>query len=142
MANSNDETKSELADIIRNIYDTAFEDHDAAGTDAPFHDNASLWDAFEPRLYVGKEQRMEFHTLDQVQLSKRGPITVSLEEPLVDTWGDTAIARYHLDFSFEPPNAHAGRIRITDVFRRVGGKWVIMHHHEGNMPNGFPPTTE
>ena len=142
MPTSKDDIQKELAEIIRNIYDTAFQDHDAEGTDVPFHDDGTLWDAFEPRLYAGKEQRMEFHNLDQEQLGARGPITMSLDEPMVDAWDDTAVARYHLDFSFEPPNAHAGRIRITDVFRRIDGRWVIMHHHEGIVPTGFPPITE
>ena len=40
------------------------------------------------------------------------------------------------------PNAHGGRIRITSVLRREGGRWLIVHHHEGAVPAGVPPITE
>ncbi len=139
MAPADEAAKREIAEIIRSVYSAALESHDAEGTDRPFHDNATLWDAFEPALYAGKERRMEFHRLDQEQLKGRGPLTMNLDEPLVDVWDDTAVALYHLEYAFAPPNAHAGRIRITDVFRRIGGRWTIMHHHEGKVPDGFPP---
>ncbi len=142
MASVAEAIKKEIAEIIRLVYSAALESHDADDTDQPFHDDATLWDAFEPSLYIGKEERMEFHNLDQEQLKGRGPLTMNLEEPIVTAWSDTAIARYHLDYAFEPPNAHAGRIRITDVFRRIDDRWMIMHHHEGKVPSGFPPISE
>ena len=56
--------------------------------------------------------------------------------------GDTALARYYLNFAYAPPNAASGRIRITDVLRRFDGRWKIVHHHEGLVPTGVPPITE
>lgn len=54
-------------------------------------------------------------------------------------WDDTAVARYTLAFSYEPPNATAGVVRISDVLRRQAGRWRIVHHHEGLVPEGVPP---
>jgi hypothetical protein len=48
------------------------------------------------------------------------------------------VARYYLDFSYEPPNPASGTVRITDVFKNASGKWLIVHHHEGLLPNGIP----
>jgi hypothetical protein len=29
-------------------------------------------------------------------------------------------------------------VRITDVLRRLDGRWLIVHHHEGLVPSGPP----
>ncbi|GAA3409407.1 hypothetical protein GCM10018952_10000 [Streptosporangium vulgare] len=42
-------------------------------------------------------------------------------------WDDTGVARYVL--VAEPPGGPAQRSRVTDVLRRVGGDWLIVHHH-------------
>ena len=36
----------------------------------------------------------------------------------------------------------AGRIRTSDVFQRVDGRWLRRHHHEGTIPTDVPPITE
>jgi ketosteroid isomerase-like protein len=67
---------------------------------------------------------------------------MSIDWQAISVWGDTGVARYHVDFDYAPPNAHGGRIRITSVLRREGGRWLIVHHHEGAVPAGVPPITE
>ena len=32
------------------------------------------------------------------------------------------------------PTQRKDRFRITDVFRKMNGKWMIVHHHEGAVP--------
>ena len=98
----------------------------------------------EIRQALEQSRSVMMDLLDKVDKNRTIYPTWTIREIIahIAGWDDTAIARYHLDFSFEPPNAHAGRIRITDVFRRIDGRWVIMHHHEGKMPTGFPPITE
>lgn len=135
------ELATEITAIIKGIF-TAFEGHDPDGIEDLFDPEATVWDVFTPQLIRGKEERDKFHADDQKQMRARGPLTLSIDEPVVDAWADTAIARYHLRYKYEPPNAMEGKVRITDVFRNVNGKWMIVHHHEGAMPTGIPTTFE
>mgnify|MGYP003909413743 CR=1 FL=1 len=61
---------------------------------------------------------------------------------MVTVHGPVAVARYYLDFAFEPPNAASGRVRVTTVLERKNGAWKRVHHHEGISPEGRPPLTE
>jgi hypothetical protein len=117
-----------------------FADHDPEGVEAALHANCTVWDLFVPELIVGREARRKFHADDQAQAQARGALTWSIDTPVIDVWGDTAIARYYLRFSYEPPFPVSGVVRITSVLRRDGEGWVIVHHHEGLLPSGVPPT--
>jgi ketosteroid isomerase-like protein len=46
----------------------------------------------------------------------------------VDVWNDTAAARYVL-VAVPAGSADAEQTRVTDVLRRDGGRWLIVHHH-------------
>ena len=105
--------------------------------DAP---ECTLWDLFEPDLVRGgSAARAAFRKKDMSDSKKRGPLTINIEEPVVNVWGDFAVARYYLDYAFEPPGALTGSVRITTVARRIDGEWRRVHHHEGVVPTGRPP---
>lgn len=129
--------RDEIEALIRGVYE-AFDRGDTAAIDRAMHDAATVWDVFTPDLVCGRAEREAFHTADQAQKAVRGPLTWSLGRALIDVWGDVAIARYVLDFSYEPPNATSGRVRVTDVVRRIDGHWLVVHHHEGLVPLGAP----
>ena len=134
--------QGEIEGVIRGIFD-AFENHDPAGIEAGMHVGATVWDVFVPRLFRGTAERAEFHAADQEQMQARGPLSLTMDTPIVDAWGEaTAIAKYTLSFTYQPPNATGGSVRITDVLRKIDGKWLIVHHHEGMVPTGVPPTDE
>jgi ketosteroid isomerase-like protein len=134
-------TEQQIAAIIRGIFD-AFANHQSGVIEAAMHPDATVWDVFTPHLIRGAKERERFHADDQKQMQARGPLSWSLEPPEVTQWGDTAIACYYLTFAYQPPNATAGRVRITDVFRRFDGAWRVVHHHEGMVPAGVPPIAE
>ena len=106
------------------------------------HDECTLWDLFEPELITGKTEREAFHERDRTQSMARGPLSISIEPLKLDVYNEVAIARYWLEFNYEPPNATSGRVRITDVLLRTPGGWRIVHHHEGLAPAGVPPISE
>ncbi len=107
--------------------------------DAP---ECTIWDLFEPDLVRGDSAaREEFRKQDMSDSAKRGALSINIEEPIIDIYDDVAIARYYLDYEFEPPGALAGRVRITTVARRIEGEWRRVHHHEGVVPTGRPPMT-
>ena len=134
-------TEAEITAAIRRMFD-AFEAHDAVGVEAALHEDCTVWDVFVPHLIEGKENRVEYHDADQAQAQARGELTLAIEPAVVSVWGDTALARYYLNFSYEPPNATSGSVRISSVFRRENGRWLIVHHHEGMVPGGIPPVSD
>ncbi|MCH8110444.1 MAG: DUF4440 domain-containing protein [Proteobacteria bacterium] len=134
--------QQEIEAVIHGIFD-AFQNHDPAGIEAGMHPAATVWDVFVPRLFRGAAERAEFHAADQKQMQSRGPLTLTIDPPIVDGWGeDMAIAKYTVSFAYEPPNATNGIVRITDVLRKIDGRWLVVHHHEGMVPDGIPPTNE
>ncbi|NQV79069.1 MAG: nuclear transport factor 2 family protein, partial [Alphaproteobacteria bacterium] len=48
----------------------------------------------------------------------------------------------YLEFDYQPPNPANCRVRITNVFRKIDGRWLIVHHHEGLVPTGIPPIAD
>ena len=128
----------EVEQVIRAMY-RAFTEHRPQDIEAALHEDCTVWDVFTPQLIRGRAERDRFHEADQAQSQARGPLTLGVDAPLVSVWGDVAVARYYLDFRYEPPNAVAGRVRITSVLRREAGAWRIVHHHEGLLPEGVPP---
>jgi len=134
----NDAVSDKITSIIKGIF-TAFADHDPGGIEVHMHPDSTIWDVFTPQLIRGEEERRKFHDDDQQQMQARGSLTLEVGDPDVNSWGDTAIARYYLSYKYEPPNATEGQVRITDVFRQINNKWIIVHHHEGAVPTGIPP---
>jgi hypothetical protein len=134
--------KDDLVRMIRANF-AAFAAHSIERMKVMDHPDATIWDMFEPELFVGAEGRARFRKNDVGQSMQRGKLDINVEDPvLIDIWENTALARYYLNFRYEPPNAMAGRIRITDVFQCVDGRWLRRHHHEGTIPTGVPPITE
>lgn len=138
---SDDAVKAEVAAVIKDIFES-FEEHRPDGIEAHMHPDVTVWDVFTPQLIQGTAERQKFHADDQAQMQARGALTLTIEDPIVDAWNDTAIARYYLEYDYQPPNPAHGRVRITSVFRKVDERWLIVHHHEGLVPTGIPPITE
>ena len=120
----------------------AFTDGNVDALKVMDHPHSTIWDLFEPQLFVGTEERARFRQKDLEQSKKRGKLTFDVEKPMTDIWGDVALARYYLRFNYEPPNPTHGHVRITAVFRKIDGRWLRVHHHEGAVPTGVPPITE
>ena len=137
----NEAIKKEVWAVIASIF-RAFEEHRPDGIEAHMHPDVTVWDVFTPQLIQGTAERAKFHKDDQAQMQARGPLSLKIEEPVVDAWDNSAIARYYLEFDYQPPNPASGRVRITNVFRKIDGRWLIVHHHEGLVPTGVPPITD
>lgn len=135
---------AEIETAIRSIYG-AFLQFDADAIERGDADDCTVWDVWYPDLVRGKAARAAFRAEDMAAAKRRGPLRINLEPPVVTFHGNVAIARYYLDFAFEPPNATSGRVRVTTVFERdptAPAGWRRLHHHEGMMPTGRPPFTE
>ena len=135
---NNQSEQHEIWKVIEGVFD-AFEGRDPGGIEDALHDDCTLWDLFEPELIAGKAEREAFHERDKAQSMARGPLSIAIEPLKLDIYGQVAVARYWLKFDYQPPNATAGRVRITDVLLRAPEGWQIVHHHEGMAPAGAPP---
>ena len=124
--------------VIRGIFSN-FARGNPAGIEAAESADVTVWDVFTPQLIQGQKALKEFHATDKAQMESRGTLHLNVEDGMViDVWGDTAVARYYINFTYDPPNATSGRIRITDVLRRIDAQWLVVHHHEGMVPTGVP----
>jgi len=136
---SEEQDKRDVVALVHRIFDSylKFDPALLEQCDAP---ECTIWDLFEPDLVRGgPKARAEFRKKDMTESQQRGPLTIDIEEPVVDIWGDFAVARYYLDYEFQPPGALKGRVRITTVARRIDGEWRRVHHQEGQVPTGRPP---
>ncbi len=133
--------EQEIWKLIQGVFD-AFEGRDVGGMEDLLHEDCTLWDVFEPELISGRAEREAFHQRDKAQSMARGRLSISVHPLKLDIFQEVAVARYWLQFNYQPPNATSGRVRITDVLLRRPDGWRIMHHHEGMAPQGAPPTDE
>ena len=136
---SAEQDQRDVVALVHRIFDSylQFDPELLEQCDAP---ECTIWDLFEPDLVRGgAAARAEFRQKDMSESQQRGPLTIDIEEPVVDVWGDFAVARYYLDYEFQPPGALRGRVRITTVARRIDGEWRRVHHQEGQVPTGRPP---
>jgi hypothetical protein len=141
MASNHDRDQQEISDLIAGMF-RSFAEHKPDMIEGCLAEGCTVWDVFQPRLINGRAERLKFHQTDQDQSQRRGRLTYSLTRPVIDVWENTGLARYYLTFEYEAPNELAGRVRITDVLRRIDGSWLIVHHHEGMTPAGLAPDLE
>ncbi len=125
--------------VIHGIFDN-FAPGNPAAIEAAESADVTIWDVFTPQLIQGQRALEDFHAADKAQMESRGALHLTVKNGMVtDVRGDIAVARYYIRFAYDPPNAASGRIRITDVLRRVNAQWLVVHHHEGMVPSGIPP---
>lgn len=94
----------------------------------------SVWDGLTPGLRMSLDEVKKFHSEDQTHKVSRGSLTWSLVPLKVDVLGDIAVVLSQLEISYESPNPIAARLRVSDVLRRVDGRWMMFHHHESVEP--------
>ncbi len=134
--------KLAVAELVNRVFNS-YAQFDPSLVDQCDTPDCTIWDLFEPQLvHGGRKARAEFREKDMTDSASRGKLHMHIEEPLIDVWGDFAVARYYLDYEFEAPGALQGRVRITTVARRVDGAWLRVHHHEGAVPTGRPAMDE
>ncbi|MSO65680.1 MAG: nuclear transport factor 2 family protein [Alphaproteobacteria bacterium] len=98
----------------------------------------TIWDVFQPDL-VSRATLEQYVAKDFAQSQARGRLTHTLSDFVIDIWGDTALTRFYIDYEYQSPNAHRGRLRVSVVLRRFAEGWRFVHVHEGAIPTGVPP---
>lgn len=131
------EDVEKIESIIYGIF-KSFSDHKPGDIASRTHKDYTVWDVFVPELMTDPDEIKAYRERDQEQSKARGKLTINIEKPRINVWGDYGLARYYLNFTYEPPFPVSGRVRITTVFLREDGVWKSVHHHEGFVPSGVP----
>jgi ketosteroid isomerase-like protein len=132
---------ADITDIetrVRSIW-AKFAAQDPKGMLALLHDDVTIWDIFQPGL-VTKREMAAYIDSDFKQSAARGKLTYTMDKFVTSVWGDAAICRFYLSFTYDPPNPTKGTGRITCVLRKFPDQgWLVVHVHEGHLPGGIPP---
>ena len=119
-----DET-DEIWKAVNAIY-AAYLAGDRAAIDAHIADDATLWDSAHAPLLRGKAQLEALR--DTRPADGPQPVDLRASDPVIDVYGDVAVARHVLTVVFESQTEE--RIRNTGVWRKLDGRWQVVHNHE------------
>ena len=100
--------------------------------DAHLHPDATLWDTDEAELIRGRAQldaARDRRPADGAAGSAR-VVALDAVDPVVDVWGDVALARHWVTVRFADDAAPPQDVRVTTVWRRVDREWLAVHNHE------------
>lgn len=116
------------------IYD-GFLSADRARIDGHLDPDVTLWDTDEAELIIGLPALNAVRDLRPAHPA--GPAVVALEavDPVIDVWGDVALARHWLTVRFADDAALPQDVRVTAVWRLVDGRWRAVHNHEDVRAN-------
>lgn len=119
-----------------------FLDQDPEGMLACLHPDCTVWDIFQPQLVRASTMR-DYVAADYEQSAARGKLAHTWSDFTTNVWGDAAIVRFFTDFEYQPPNPLTGKGRISVILRRFPDKgWLVVHVHEGTLPEGIPEIAE
>lgn len=108
---------------------TAFRHKDVNAIMLPYiHDNTLLvFDVGTPRQHVGwDDYRADWKAFFD---SIKGNPTFSISELSVTISGDVAYTHSIQSIGGNMGNLHTMVVRVTDVLRRINGKWLIVQEH-------------
>ncbi|MEH1100793.1 nuclear transport factor 2 family protein [Micromonospora sp. CPCC 205561] len=117
-----DDLTAAITDMYRSL-------GDRAAFDARLHPDLTIWESDSPELLSGLPA---LDDLRDRRAAARGPAeaptSVAPEGFRAESWDDTGLVRYVLRARYA-----TGRpddcFRVTDVLRRDGRDWRIVHHH-------------
>ena len=139
---------TEQADVTAHVEDRVrqvwqrFVDQDPKGMLDLLHPDCTVWDIFQPNLVTRRDMEA-YVEKDFSQSAARGTLTFDMGPITTSVWGDAALCRFVSSFDYGPPNPAKGTGRITCVLRRFPDEgWLLVHVHEGHVPDGIPPLSE
>lgn len=118
-----------IASGIDDMY-RAFLAGDQAGFDTHLHDDVTVWETHVPNGLMSRRQLDAYRQGRDLAGSRPRLTGLEAHDKRIDVWGEVGVARYEL-VAIEPGagDDRPQRARVTDVFRRIGGRWLIVHHH-------------
>ncbi|MEU3163126.1 DUF4440 domain-containing protein [Streptosporangium sp. NPDC006930] len=111
---------------IDDMYD-AFLAADRHRFDGHLHDEVTTWETHLPGPLRTRRELDAYRDERDGSGARPRLDRLEAEDKWIDVWDDTGVARYVLVAQL--PDGPVQRSRVTDVLRRVGGDWLIVHHH-------------
>jgi ketosteroid isomerase-like protein len=117
--------RGEIADAIDDMY-AAFLAGDRGRFDAHLDADVTTWETHLPGPLRTRAELDEYR--DQRDAAGRRPVLAEMaaRAKRIDVWGDVGVARYELHCRGDD---EVSVTRVTDVLRRTGDGWRIVHHH-------------
>lgn len=125
-----------IAAGIADMYD-AFLAGDRDRFDSHLHPEVTTWETHLPGPLRSRAELDAYRATRDGAGQRPRLDRLAATELRVDVWNDTAAARYVL-VAVPAGAAAAERSRVTDVLRRDGGRWLIVHHHAERVPEDAP----
>ena len=117
-----------IASGIDDMY-VAFLDGDRRRFDSHLHDDVTVWETHVPDGLMSRNQLDDFRSRRNTAGARPQLARLEATEKRDRRVGDTGLARYELISGEDRSDNGAQRARVTDVFRRIDGRWLIVHHH-------------
>ncbi len=114
-------------------FNDAFNKKDANAIMAVYAPDVFVFDVIPPRQYVGYDAYKKDWA--DTFAAFPGPITATVSDLNITVVGSVAYTHYVIDGTMTDSNGKASHlvVRSTDVWRKTGGKWLIVEEH-----NSFP----
>lgn len=122
----NDAEAAAIAAGIDDMYD-AFLAADRRRFDSHLHAEVTTWETHLPGPLRTRSELDAYRDERDGSGARPALDRLAAEDKRIDVWGDAGVARYLL--VAEAPGEPAQYSRVTDVLRRTGGDWLIVHHH-------------
>ena len=122
--------------IIEGVY-KSYQNFDPQGIEEVQLEEYSVCDGTLPQLFKSRSEVKDFHKKDQENTKARGEFSFSIRPLKVDIEGNVAVVLSSMEAEWKEPNAWKANMRITDVMKKVNGKWMMWHHHESVEPDGY-----
>lgn len=107
---------------------------DRPAFDRHLHEAITIWESDADEMLHGTAQLDDLRDRRAaVAADSPTPVSVAAESIKVDVWGDSAVARYLLRAVHDGAGTEDECFRVTDVLRRIDGRWLIMHHHSESL---------
>ncbi len=90
-------------------------------------DGLFVFDVTPPRQHVGWEDYKK--DWDGFLGSIAGPVTFKISDLAITVVGPVAYSHSIQDISWTDKGATELTVRVTDVYRQIGGKWLIVQEH-------------
>lgn len=119
------DVKAEIAATIHDMYE-AFLADDRERFDRHLAAEGTTWESHFEHLFTRRE--LDEYRDRRAAAGKRPVFAMMRADILqVDVWDDTALARYLLITG--AASAEPDTMRVTEVLRRIEGRWRVVHHH-------------
>ncbi|MEU5904536.1 nuclear transport factor 2 family protein [Micromonospora sp. NPDC047527] len=116
-----------IAAGIDDMYD-AFLAGDKVRFDTHLHAEVTTWETHLPGPLRTRAQLNDYREQRDAAGQRPQLAVLAARDKRIDVWDDFGVARYML-VSQVGADDEQELTRVTDVLRRIDGRWVIVHHH-------------